>query len=303
MTSARTHRTTTDHRRSVAGQTLGEEAPVDREAQHLGRSPGNRPRSEGRSPRTTLKSDDQPEHEGHGDRRQHQRKRYKAQYLPEGSAVDASCFEGRPRANFSRPVSISRKTNGVQCHTSTTITAGRASAVLPSQSATGRENHARIWLMTPKSKLYISFQIAPMTMAGHQNGQDEKRRDRRRAPRRILVVASARGKAKRHLHGNRHACENEGITDTGCKETILGHPEIVRQPDPAPLGFFRDARRCRGSSSPPRLKVGRMATPANSTQRRRERDPAPGANRISCARPARQVRTRGSTDVAATSCP
>jgi hypothetical protein len=50
------------------------------------------------------------------------------------------------------------------------MTAKSAVALFPSQSIGFTPSTPSIWFSTPKSKLYISFQIAPMTMPGTRMG-------------------------------------------------------------------------------------------------------------------------------------
>ena len=66
----------------------------------------------------------------------------------------------------SSPASISRKTNGVQCHTSTNITEASAMSGLPSQSTSGRPRARSSAFASPNSRPITSRHMVPMTMGG-----------------------------------------------------------------------------------------------------------------------------------------
>ena len=75
------------------------------------------------------------------------------------------------------------------------MTESNAVAPLPSQSTDAIPNTPNIWLRKPKSKLYISFHIAPMTMPGTRMGSRNTVRYSTR-PRVMRVVISASPKPR-----------------------------------------------------------------------------------------------------------
>jgi hypothetical protein len=69
-------------------------------------------------------------------------------------------------SSASSPASISRKTKGVQCQTSTNITAASATSGLPSQSTAGRPSAESTAFNSPNSRPSTSRPMVPMTIGG-----------------------------------------------------------------------------------------------------------------------------------------
>ena len=146
----------------------------------------------------------------------------------------------------SSPARKSRKQNGVQCQMSTAMTVSSAVRGSPSQSFGGMPTSPITWFTSPKSKLSISFQIAPMTMPGMRMGRMKTARKNTR-PRSMRLTRTARQQADHHLAADGADGEQGRVDDPRLEQGIVQQLRIVREADRQSRSPARSTRRHRRS--------------------------------------------------------